>query len=238
MGAAPARSFINYYRVLQISTEAEPETIHCVYRILAMRYHPDNPQTADQSKFILINRAYDILKDPERRSAYDKFYVQQEEQPQDIGSKALSEGPKSEGKRRISVLNLLYHKRRLEPESPGLSLLQLEDLTAFPQEHLYFTLWFLQEKSYVRFSEDSRYEITGKGTEYTESQRLKNEHPRKRLNSARPVKQELMGLSGVPVDASPNESSCEPEDGTRDWLSNATSVRLKLPERPREQRLG
>jgi len=238
MGAAPARSFINYYRVLQISTEAEPETIHCVYRILAMRYHPDNPQTADQSKLILINRAYDVLKDPERRSAYDKFYVQQKEQPQDIGFKALREGPKSEGKRRLSVLNLLYHKRRLEPESPGLSLLQLEDLTAFPQEHLYFTLWFLQEKSYVRFSEDSRYEITGKGTEYTESQRLKNEHPRKRLNSARPVKQELMGLSGVPVDASPSESSCEPEDGTRDWLSNATSVRLKLPERPREQRLG
>jgi len=69
MGAAPARSFINYYRVLQISAEAEPETIHCAYRILAMRYHPDNPQTADQSKFILINRAYDILSDPHMTSS-------------------------------------------------------------------------------------------------------------------------------------------------------------------------
>ncbi|HSW49352.1 MAG TPA: DnaJ domain-containing protein, partial [Bryobacteraceae bacterium] len=60
------------YEVLQISPMAEMETIQRVYRILATRYHPDNPHTGDAEKFLLITRAYKTLSDPEKREAYDR----------------------------------------------------------------------------------------------------------------------------------------------------------------------
>ena len=40
----------NYYEFLQISPNAEPDTIHRVYRFLAARFHPDNPETGDADK--------------------------------------------------------------------------------------------------------------------------------------------------------------------------------------------
>ena len=39
----------DYYELLQISPNAEPETIHRVYRLLAQRFHPDNGQTGDDT---------------------------------------------------------------------------------------------------------------------------------------------------------------------------------------------
>ena len=181
-------SFIDYYEVLQISPNAEPETIHRVFRLLAMRYHPDNPETGDGARFLQLQRAYEVLKDPAMRSAYDECYGQQKEQPLAVfGSKDFLEGTEGEANRRMGVLCLLYHKRRLEPEAPGLSLLQLENLMAFPREHLRFTLWFLQEKKYIRFNENSEYEITGEGTEHAESHSPKHETLLKLLNSPQSV---------------------------------------------------
>jgi DnaJ-domain-containing protein 1 len=41
----------DFYELLQISPNAEPETIHRVYRLLAQRHHPDNSQTGDAARF-------------------------------------------------------------------------------------------------------------------------------------------------------------------------------------------
>ena len=43
----------DYYEFLQISKNAEPDTIHRVYRFLAARFHPDNPESGDEEKFFL-----------------------------------------------------------------------------------------------------------------------------------------------------------------------------------------
>ena len=67
-GAAPAA---NFYEFLQISPHAKPETIHRIYRFLAARYHPDNKLTGDLEKFLLLNQAYEVLSDPERRAECD-----------------------------------------------------------------------------------------------------------------------------------------------------------------------
>ena len=45
---------IDYYEVLQISPNAEPETIQRVYRLLAQRYHPDNQDTGNANYFRII----------------------------------------------------------------------------------------------------------------------------------------------------------------------------------------
>src|SRR5512132_2640041 len=65
---------LDYYEVLQISASAEPDTIHRVYRLLAQRFHPDNKDTGNASRFRETIEAYEILSDPERRAQYDAVH--------------------------------------------------------------------------------------------------------------------------------------------------------------------
>jgi DnaJ domain/PilZ domain len=67
----PLVDAVDYYEVLQVSPNAELETIHRVYRIMAARFHPDNPQTGDTERFLLLNDAFEVLSDAEKRSLYD-----------------------------------------------------------------------------------------------------------------------------------------------------------------------
>ena len=62
---------MDYYETLQISANAEPETIHRVYRLLAQRFHPDNNDTGNADRFRELAEAYEVLSDPERRAKYD-----------------------------------------------------------------------------------------------------------------------------------------------------------------------
>ena len=65
----------DYYELLEIERTADDGTIKLSYRKLAMRWHPDrNPgDTAAESKFKAISEAYECLKDPQKRAAYDRF---------------------------------------------------------------------------------------------------------------------------------------------------------------------
>ena len=66
--------FCDYYEALQLSPNADNETIDRVFRILAKRLHPDNKDTGNTEKFTVINEAYRHLSDPEKRAAYDVHY--------------------------------------------------------------------------------------------------------------------------------------------------------------------
>ena len=48
----------DHYETLQISPNADPDTIHRVYRLLAQRFHPDNQETGDTARFRQITEAY------------------------------------------------------------------------------------------------------------------------------------------------------------------------------------
>ena len=65
----------DYYSLLEIERSADDGTIKSSYRRLAMRWHPDkNPGDADaEARFKSISEAYDCLKDPQKRAAYDRF---------------------------------------------------------------------------------------------------------------------------------------------------------------------
>ena len=65
----------DFYEVLGVAREADEATLKSAYRRLAMKYHPDrNPDdpTAEQN-FKEVNEAYDVLKDGQKRAAYDRF---------------------------------------------------------------------------------------------------------------------------------------------------------------------
>jgi len=166
----PEDNFVDYYELLQISPNAERETVHRVFRIMAARYHPDNSQTGDAEKFLLLTKAYETLQDPQRRAIYDSRYQDRQAQPIPIFElREFVEGVQGEQNRRMGILCLLYLRRRSNPEDPGVSLLELEILMSFPREHLVFTVWFLQEKQYLRMEHNSNYVITAEGIGYVEA---------------------------------------------------------------------
>ncbi len=65
----------DYYELLEVERTAQDGVIKSSYRKLAMRWHPDkNPGDADaEARFKAISEAYDILKDPQKRAAYDQY---------------------------------------------------------------------------------------------------------------------------------------------------------------------
>lgn len=65
----------DYYSVLGVSATASDDDIKKAYRKLAMRYHPDRNGGAKESeeRFKEITEAYDVLRDPSKRAAYDRF---------------------------------------------------------------------------------------------------------------------------------------------------------------------
>ncbi len=66
---------IDYYELLEVERTADDATIKSSYRKLAMKFHPDRNAGCkeNESKFKAVSEAYDCLKDPQKRAAYDRF---------------------------------------------------------------------------------------------------------------------------------------------------------------------
>lgn len=64
----------DYYETLGVPRDADKEQIKQAYRRLARKYHPDvNKEAGAEEKFKEINRAYEVLSEPEVRARYDRF---------------------------------------------------------------------------------------------------------------------------------------------------------------------
>ncbi len=162
----------NYYEFLQISPNAEPETIHRVHRFLAVRFHPDNPETGDPDKFHLLQQAYEVLSNPENRAAYDASRAAMGGETTPYSESVdFMDSTSGELNRRLGVLALLYIRRRTFPDSPAVSLFEIEARMGFPRDYLEFTLWYLQKKSYISRADNADFVLLADGVDFVESQR-------------------------------------------------------------------
>jgi curved DNA-binding protein CbpA len=173
---------VDYYEVLQVSANAEIDTIHRVYRLLAQRFHPDNRDTGNDKRFREISEAYGVLGDPEKRARYDIIYhKQRQDRWRLVSAGAESENDfEMEQVTRLTVLEALYTQRRMEPNNPGIFATDLETLTGQPREHLQFTLWYLSQKKFMLKDDSSRLIITAEGVEFIE-QNYRSNLQRRRL---------------------------------------------------------
>ena len=66
---------VDYYEILEISRTATQEEIKKAYRKMALKYHPDrNPGDKEaEEKFKLVNEAYQVLSDENKRAVYDRY---------------------------------------------------------------------------------------------------------------------------------------------------------------------
>jgi curved DNA-binding protein CbpA len=163
---------IDWYEALQVSVNAEVDTIQRIYRLLAQRFHPDNQSTGNAERFRQITEAYQVLSDPERRARYDATRPQRTMERAQLLSETVRVETDLQAEQlvRLTVLEILYARRRLEPRTPGLYDGELEELLGRPREHLEFPLWYLGQKGYIDRPDGSRIVITVDGVDYLEAQ--------------------------------------------------------------------
>ena len=179
---------IDHYEILQVNPKADADTIHRCYRMLAQRYHPDNQETGNESMFRLVLKAFRVLSDPAQRAAFDlRHRALQRARLRLFEGSDETRGAEAEKRKRQGILHLLYQKRLTNPEHPGMSIFDLEDLLTCPREHLEFALWYLKEAGAVQRSDNNRYAITFKGVDMAESLPAPFTIPEDRLLPAAPT---------------------------------------------------
>lgn len=156
----------DHYETLQVSPRADNETIHRVFRHLAKRFHPDNPESGDPERFRAVVAAFDILSVPERRAGYDAGYERAREARWRIfDQQTVVNDIASDRRIRSAILSLLYTARRNDVDRPGVGSMELERVLGCPEEHMKFHVWYLKENGWVQRLENGLLAITSAGVD-------------------------------------------------------------------------
>lgn len=179
-------TFTDYYEVLEISPNANSETIDRIFRYFAQRYHPDNPDTGNRPRFDEIVQAYNTLRDPVKRAQYDiqhkDHLVSHRKLAEEAGDRKGSEQDVDIQDRLLSVL---HAKRRRNTDNPGIGNVELERLLGCPRERLEFHLWYLKGKGWIGTLENGQVAITVEGVDRAYSE----PHPRTTLKLLKDLNQ-------------------------------------------------
>ena len=161
--------YVDYYEDLQVSPNADQETIERVYRLLAKKYHPDNNSTGNGEKFTIVTTAYNVLSNTEKRVAYDANYENARNQKlKALAKVSSSESFENDKQIRRAILSILYIDRRQNPSDSGVGSWRLEKLLDWPEKILEFHIWYLKEKGWIQRVDTGGYAITAKGVEVIE----------------------------------------------------------------------
>ena len=179
------RGFEDFYELLQLSPNADEETIRRVFRHLAKRFHPDTPG-GDAERFNRLVEAHTTLTNPETRAAYDARHQRFWESKWTVADEAADPiRHLDDDALRSHLLSLFYTQRRSSMRNPGMGSAELAKLAGCPYELIDFHLWYLKEKSWIERLETGLYAITAQGVDAVEARR---QHVATRLIEARPIR--------------------------------------------------
>ena len=159
--------FVNHYETLEASQNASFETIERIFRFLAKRYHPDCSEHGDRQRFSSIVEAYETLRDPEKRAAYDARFDSQKSEENAIVREAGHASTDTADRHRI--LTLLYAQRRRNMTEPGIGISTLEHMVDVPMEVLEFHMWYFREKGWIEREESGTLSISAAGVDKIEA---------------------------------------------------------------------
>ncbi len=198
------KEFVDYYELLQVSPNADSDTIERMFRHFAKKYHPDSSVSADNEKFQQIVEAHRTLSDPEARAGYDVKYQDYWNRRWRLASEAgdMSTFGDDQVTREL-LLSLLYVQRRRYISSPGLGELVIARLLHTPSELVAFHLWYLNAKGWVERLDTGLFAITATGVDQVEQRRLR-----------------LMPDYLIEARYPSNEAAEEKEDRDRDLLAS------------------
>ncbi len=166
-------NIIDYYELLQLSSNADTDTIERVFRHLAKKFHPDNKETGDVDRFRQVLEAYRTLSNPESRAGYDVKYQDYWNNKWQLASEASNGTAFGEDREnRENLLSILYVQRRRDMKKPGLGELEAARLLSVPAELVEFHVWYLRAKGWVERLETGLLAITALGVDQVEQGRL------------------------------------------------------------------
>jgi curved DNA-binding protein len=156
----------DHYEILQLSPSADRDTIDRVFRHLAKRFHPDNPETGDAEHYGRIREAFEVLADPERRASYDATYEREREARWRVFDQdSAGDDVTADRQVREAILSLLYTARRNDPDRPGVGIVEMERVLGCPEEHMKFHIWYLRENGWLTRLETGAFAITASGVD-------------------------------------------------------------------------
>jgi curved DNA-binding protein CbpA len=168
------KEFVDYYEVLQLSQNADTDTIERIFRHLAKKAHPDGTEFTGNDRFQLIVEAHRTLTNPEARAGYDVKYQDFWNRKWRLASEAstMSTFGNDQVTREL-LLSLLYVQRRRDMRNPGLGELTIARLLQTPPELIEFHLWYLRAKDWVERLQSGLFAITAPGVDQVEQNRLR-----------------------------------------------------------------
>lgn len=165
--------FVDYYELLQLSSNADDDLIHRVFRHLAKKCHPDSGD-GDAERFRQLVVAHATLTTPETRAAYDARYQEYWNTKWRLASEASDGSAFAEDQAtRERLLSLLYVQRRRDMQSPGLGEYEIARLLRIPVELVGFHTWYLREKGWVQRTDTGQLAISATGVDSVERSRLR-----------------------------------------------------------------
>jgi len=175
--------FTNYYELLELSPNANQETIERTFRYLATKHHPD--AGGDRARFSELMKAFETLKDPASRAAYDAKIEQLQMEAVNLTEHANQAGPDTVDRHKL--LCLYYARRRQGNKNPGLGTVAAETLMRCPSGLLDFHLWYFREKGWIKREDNGGFSITADGVDRVEAREIEVNRLRLSANTESPA---------------------------------------------------
>ena len=167
MSAPVAGNFQDHYLVLGVEANASSEAIQKAYSTLAARYHANSKDTADPEKFQAVTLAFEVLSDPSTRRMFDDLRPKDKEDTPEFRVDFF-EAIAKEHYRRLTLLCMLYDRRRDRPVNGCLSMRHIEQMTNCTSEQLQLSIWYLKQRGYIVTDDKSNLQISVDGMDYLE----------------------------------------------------------------------